>query len=63
MSVAEDRKNAREQVEQHVSADDRGYGGRRVGLMSAEERESRVELEERLLTLARRGVRGDKKEK
>ena len=62
MSVAEDRKSAREQVEQHVSADARGYGGRRVGLMSAEERETRMAQEERLLKLARRAVRGDKEE-
>jgi hypothetical protein len=59
MSVSEDREKAREQIELHVSADARGYGGRRIGFLSAQEREQRMALEERLLQLARRAVRND----
>ena len=56
MSVRDDRAKARERIER-TGVDLRGYGGRRLGFETEQEREARMLLEQRLLELAKRAVR------
>jgi len=57
MSVSDERARARERVERQQALDTPSFGGRRIGLVSDEERARRLAMERHLLVLARRVVR------